>query len=151
MNQNKITEAVNIMIQTDRMHKHLLDSRVSGIGLHRTAHRILMHISRCDRLFSQKCLADHLGITPAAITGILKRLEKDGYISRAQGTDNRFNEIELTELGRQVVEASALIFSDIDKSLFEGFSDEELEVYIACLKKIQNNINRNSKFSEEVK
>ena len=152
MNEEKISSAVNIMIQTDRMHKHLLDANVSKIGLHRTQHRVLMHIARHGKLLSQKSLAEHIGITPAAITGVLKKLEKDGYIERVQGDDNRYNEIQVTESGKRVVEDSFRIFTRLDTSLFEGFTDSELDGYIAYLEKIQENITKKSDFgSEEVK
>ena len=140
MNGEKISSAVNIMIQTDRMHKQLLEAKVSKIGLHRTQHRVLMHIARHGKLLSQKSLAEHIGITPAAITGLLKKLEHDGYIERVQGDDNRYNEVKVTELGRKVVEDSKLLFLSLDTSLFEGFSDSELDGYIAYLEKIQKNI-----------
>ena len=140
MTDNKIFNAVNIMIQTNRMHRHLIDSMVSEIGIHRTHHRILMHIALNDRLDSQKSLAEHIGITPAAITFALKKLECDGYIKRLQGSDNRFNEIVITDLGKEVVENTRALFSEIDTLLFEGFSEEELDGYIAYHEKIQNNI-----------
>ena len=152
MNEEKISSAVNIMIQTDRMHKHLLDGSVSKIGLHRTQHRVLMHIARHGKMLSQKSLAEHIGITPAAITGVLKKLEQDGYIKRVQGDDNRYNEVKVTELGKRVVEDSFALFTKLDTSLFEGFSDSELDGYIGYLKKIQENIRKNSEsFFEEVK
>ena len=140
MTDNKIFNAVNIMIQTNRMHRHLIDSMVSEIGIHRTHHRILMHIALNDKLDSQKSLAEHIGVTPAAITFALKKLESDGYIKRAQGSDNRFNEIVITDLGKEVVQNTRALFSEIDTSLFEGFSEEELDGYIAYHEKIQNNI-----------
>ena len=143
MNEEKISSAVNIMIQTDRMHKHLLESNVSKIGIHRTQHRVLMHIARHGKLTSQKSLADHIGITPAAITGVLKKLESDGLIERVQGSDNRYNEVKVTELGRSIVEESFRMFLRLDTSLFECFSDSELDGYISYLEKIQNNIKKN--------
>jgi len=142
MQESKISSAVNIMIRTDRMHKQLLDSTVNSFGIHRTHHRILMHIARNNRLDSQKSLAEHIGVTPAAITGALKKLEKDGYIKRVQGSDNRFNEVEITESGKAVVKATRTLFCEVDTSLFEGFSDEELDGYMAYLEKIQNNIKK---------
>ena len=137
------------MIKTDRMHKHLLESEVSKIGLHRTQHRILMHIARHGKLLSQKSLAEHIGITPAAVTGLLKKLEQDGYIERVQGDDNRYNEVKVTELGKRVVEDSFKMFSQLDTSLFEGFSDSELDGYIRCLTKIQENIRKRIEGTEE--
>lgn len=147
MNEEKISTAVNTMIKTDRMHKHLLDSNVSKIGIHRTQHIILMHIARHGKLTSQKSLADHIGITPAAITGVLKKLESDGFIERVQGSDNRYNEVKVTERGKAVVEESFQMFSRLDMSLFEGFSDDELDGYISYLEKIQENIRKNSDIS----
>ena len=149
MNEEKISSAVNIMIKTDRMHKHLLESEVSKIGLHRTQHRILMHIARHGKLLSQKSLAEHIGITPAAVTGLLKKLEQDGYVERVQGDDNRYNEVKVTELGKRVVEDSFKMFSQLDTSLFEGFSDSELDGYIRCLTKIQENIRKRIEGTEE--
>ena len=151
MNEEKISSAVNIMIQTDRMHKHLLESNVSKIGLHRTQHRVLMYVSRHEKLLSQKSLAEHMGITPAAITGVLKKLEKDGYIERVHGDDNRYNEVKVTEIGKKVVEDSFLLFTKLDTSLFEGFTDSELDGYISYLEKIQKNIKKKvDLMSEEV-
>ena len=143
MTESKVFNAVNIMIKTNRMHRHLIDSMVCGIGIHRTHHRILMHIALNDKLDSQKSLAEHIGVTPAAITVALKKLECDGYINREQGSDNRFNEIVITDLGKKVVEDTRVLFSEIDTSLFEGFSEEELDGYIAYHEKIQNNIKNN--------
>ena len=151
MTEGKISLAVNTMIKTDRMRKHLLDSNVSEIGLHRTAHRVLMHIAIKDKLLSQKSLAEHLGITPAAITGVLKKLETDGYITRAQGNDNRYNEVCLTDEGKRIVEQSFKIFSTLDESLFEDFSEQELDGYIHCLEKIQNNIKKQINGEEDHK
>ena len=140
MEGTKISSAVNIMIKTDRMHRHLFDRTVMDIGIHRTQHRILMYIARNKKLGSQKILADHIGITPAAITGAIKKLEADGFVRRTQGVDNRFREVELTEAGRKIVEKTRELFTDIDTSLFDGFSEEELDGYIAYLEKIQSNI-----------
>ena len=142
MIDNKIFSAVNIMIQVDRMHKQLLDSTVSYIGLHRTQHRVLMHIARNNRLNSQKSLADHIGVTPAAITGTLKKLETEGYIKRVQGNDNRYTEVVMTDRGKKVVDDTKLLFSEVDTSLFSDFTDDELDGYITYLEKIKNNITK---------
>ena len=138
---NNNFNAVNMLISTNRMHKRLIDSSVSAqVGLHRTQHVILMHLAKKDRLPSQKELADHLNITPAAVTMALQKLESGGYIIRSAGDDNRFNEISITELGRRVVEESKAIFAKIDEAMFDGFSDEELKILISYLERMQKNI-----------
>lgn len=132
--------AVEMMIRTDHMHRALIDSRVHEIGVHRTQHRILMHLARHEHLPSQKELAEHLDITPAAVTGALKKMERDGYIERTLGQDNRFNEIRITEKGRDLVKLTRRLFSEADMSVFEGFSEEELSSYLRFLEKMQENM-----------
>ena len=142
MSETKLSRAINMMIKTDHMHRALIDSRVGALGIHRTQHRILMHLARQDSLPSQKELAKHLDVTPAAVTGALKKIEQDGYVERTLGHDNRFNELHITEKGREVVNKTRLVFSEVDAAMFEGFSDEELDLYISCLEKLQANIKR---------
>ena len=142
MEEKNAFTAVNMLIRTNRMHKKLLESNVcANIGLHRTQHIILMHLAKEKFLTSQKALADHLNITAAAVTGALKKLESGGYIARkAVCGDNRYNEITITDLGRRVVEDSRAMFQKIDKTLFRGFSDEEILDFVGYLEKIQSNM-----------
>ena len=140
MADSNLSLAVDMMIRTDHMHKAMIDSRAKEIGIHRTQHRILMHLARHDKLPSQKELAEHLDITPAAVTGALKKIERDGYIERTMGQDNRYNEIKITEKGRAIVKLTKKIFSEADLSIFSGFTSEELETYISFLEKLQENI-----------
>ncbi len=142
MQNTKLAEAVDMMLRTDRMHKCLIDAKVRDIGIHRTQHRILMHLARHGKLPSQKELAEHLDITPAAVTGALKKIEQDGYIERTLGKDTRFNEIKITEKGREIVEKTKNLFSETDRSLFRGFTPEELDSYIGFLEKMQNNMKK---------
>ena len=138
-NENR-NRAVEMMIQTDHMHRSMIENRAKEIGLHRTQHRILMHLARHGRLPSQKELAEHLNITPAAVTIALKKIEKDGYIERKLGQDNRYNELIITEKGREIVKMTKRLFTEADVSMFLGFSDEELAMYISFLEKMQENI-----------
>jgi DNA-binding MarR family transcriptional regulator len=141
MSENSIYRAVNLLITTNRMHKKAIDGEVSKfIGLHRTQHIILMHLAKLEKMPSQKALAEHLGITQAAVTEALKKLICGGYIERCAAHDNRFNEIKITPLGKKTVEQSHAMFSKIDKTLFLGFSDDEIEAFISTLERIYNNI-----------
>ena len=149
MSESKLSQAIDMMIKTDHMHKALIDSRVRTLGIHRTQHRILMHLARHDKLPSQKELADHLDVTPAAITGALKKIENDGYVERTLGHDNRYNELSITEKGRALVKKTRRLFCEADASMFEGFTDEELDTYISCLEKLQANIRKQCERKEK--
>ncbi len=150
MEQSLLSSAIKTMMQTDRMHRQLLDESRKVIGLHRTAHIILMHLSK-NKAASQKELADHVGITPAAVTGILQHLEREGYITRCEGRDSRYHEIDITELGRDAVLLSRKVFSEVDTALFDGFSDDELREYINTMQKIQINMENYRKGGSDIK
>ena len=138
--EEKYLLAMRKMIKIQKRHKSLFESKASDFGLHSTHHRVLMHLAKKGNLMSQKELALHLEITPAAVTGILQKLEQDGYIERSLGEDNRFNEIKITETGKNIVDKTRVIFSDIDKSLFKDFTEEEMNNLIAFLDRINKNI-----------
>jgi DNA-binding MarR family transcriptional regulator len=148
MSETKLSRAIEMMIKTDHMHKAMIDCRVRSLGIHRTQHRILMHLARTDKLPSQKELAERLDVTPAAVTVALKKIEKDGYVERTLGQDNRFNELRITEKGRELVKKSKKLFSEVDTSMFDGFTDEELDTYIFCMEKLQANIKKHCERKE---
>ena len=147
MDNKQYYECIDLLIKINRAHKKMIDCGVSTkIGFHRTQHIILMKLSKSETLPSQKELAQHLGITPAAISGALDKLEAGGYIKRKIGNDNRFNEIEITDRGKSVVTETRELFSLIDESLFVGFSSEE----IASLKSYLERINGNTQNMKEI-
>ena len=98
---------------------------------------------RCEFVLLEE-LADRLDITPAAVTCALKGMEEGGYIERTLGHDTRYNELHITEKGKALVKKTRELFSKTDRSLFDGFTDSELDVYIRCLEKLQNNIRQYS-------
>ena len=149
MGESRLREAIDMMIKTDRMHKCMIDCRMRSLGIHRTQHRILIHLARYDKLPSQKELAHYLDVTPAAITGALKKIEKEGYVERTLGYDNRYNELRITEKGKDIVNRTREIFSEVDASMFENFSGEELDTYISCLEKLQANIKKQCERKEK--
>ena len=134
---------VELLIKINRAHKKTVDTGVSTkIGLHRTSHIILMKLSGSNSLPSQKELADDIGVSAAAISGALDKLEAEGYIERRIGNDNRFNEIFITEAGKRIVLETRELFLDIDSALFLDISEDELLSFKKCLEKIYNNVQR---------
>ena len=149
MTKEQISSVTETMMRVHRLHRATIDARVKEIGIHRTQHRILMRLARFGSLPSQKELAEHLDITPAAVTGALKKIEQDGYIERTLGHDTRYNEIRITEKGMALVERTRMMFSETDTVMFDGFSDEELSAYASSLEKILENIRRSNERREE--
>lgn len=149
MNEEKLREAMRLMMCNGRMHKKLFGFKLKDIGIHRSAHVILLSVEQSGGVPSQKALAENLGITPAAVTGMLKKLEKSGYIERKCAEDSRYNVVKVTERGAKILEETKKAFREVDRSLFEGFSDSEIESYIRCQEKIKANIEREISKREE--
>ena len=144
MSDTKLSRAIEMMMRVNKMHRGMIEQRAKTIGMHRTQHRILMHLAQGGALPSQKELAERLDITPAAVTIALKKIEQDGYIERTLGQDTRYNELKITEKGRALVSLTHELFRAADAAMFDGFTDEELETYISCLKKMQANIQKHT-------
>ena len=141
--QDAIRRAIRQYIRVSRLHHSVVEGRVSHLGIHHSQHRMLMHLSRYEHVPAQRELAEAMGITPAAATTTLKRLEKAGYIARAAGDeDNRRREIRITEAGRLKVEASCDMFDAIDRATFEGMTDAEIETLTSLLGRMQDNLLR---------
>ncbi|WP_429174314.1 MarR family winged helix-turn-helix transcriptional regulator [Ensifer sp. LBL] len=86
-------------------------------------------------------LADRAGVTRATITGLLDGLERDGFVERRSGlNDRRKIVVVLTETGRKTAgnllgEHSAWI-----ASLFAGFSADEHQTFHRLLQRIWRNL-----------
>lgn len=140
-NISKAKQAVHLLIQTNITHKKIIDQRTSS-ELHRSKHRMLMHISKHESISSQKEIAHDMGVSPAAVAVMLKRLESDGYIERTRGEDGdaRQNSIKITAKGRQEIEATGEIFNFIDNTVFNNFTDEEMNSLIEMLGRVKANL-----------
>lgn len=127
----------------NRLHRAAVESKMSATGIHRSQHMILMYLYRCKDKISQKDIADHFEISAAAVTVSLKKLENGGYIKRrAAKNDNRFNEIEITDKGKEVVDFSHNVFDSIDNLTFDGITEEEKRTLVSLLDKVIINLKK---------
>lgn len=129
------------MIQVDRLHRSTFEKMHSSFGIHRSQHRLLMYISRKDICPSQKDIAEHFDISPAAVAVSLKKLEDGGYITRESlEHDNRFNRITLTQKGKNIVEQSQDFFARSDFAMFSDFTEKDYENLLLCLDKMMSGL-----------
>ena len=134
--------AVWRFIRIMRRHHAHVERCIGALRIHHGQHRMLMHLARHEgELPSQKELAEIMGVSPAAVTTTLKRLEKEGYISRTiTDEDNRRNEIRLTEEGAAKVVEGREIFESVDRAMFAGFTEEEMATLISFMERIDRNL-----------
>lgn len=131
---------VGMFIKTDRLHRKAVENLVKELGIHRSQHRMLMHIAK-DGCVSQTELASHLEVSTAAVAVMIKRLEAEGYVEKKTAeSDSRFNEIKITEKGRALVEISHKQFLAVDEAMLEGIDRKMLDNFTECLEIMQKNL-----------
>ena len=90
-----------------------------------------------------KTIAEHFQISPSAVAVMLKKLEAKNLILRTTSDeDSRRNHIRITDEGLGMVSETHKLFTEIDYSMFEGLSDSEMDAFIGCLEKIQQNLKK---------
>lgn len=136
---HKITE--NYMF-TSKLHRNYLERELNKTGVYRSQHQILMFIANNPNV-SQKDIAKLHHVSTATIAVSLKKLEKGGYIVRSMDKeDNRFNKICITGRGMDIVNNSINVFKRIEKNMFDGFSEEELNQFNGYFERLCKNLDR---------
>ncbi len=133
-------QLVRRLIAINRMHMKCTENSVSSLGIHRSQHHMLMHISHNSGI-SQKDLASQMEISTAAVAVTVKKLEQAGLVKRiSPGSDSRINNLSLTEKGEQMVIDTAQEFSHIDECMLKGITDEEKVTLCEILDKLKKNL-----------
>jgi len=91
-------------------------------------------------------LADRAGVTRATITGLLDGLERDGFVARRSGLDDRRKiAVELTEMGRNMAHDLFDKHTAWIASLFAGFTAAERKALHTILQRIWRNRDADTK------
>ena len=95
---------------------------------------------------TQKQLQQNLGLTPASVSGTLDTLANKGFIVRKHDDlDSRINRIYLTVEGTKLEKLCYDIINEIEETISEGFSNDEIKIFIEWTKKMHKNILKNNK------
>ena len=123
-------------------HRKVMQSYLDETGVYQAQHHLLMKISHIPYA-SQKELAESMEISTATVAVSLKKLEKGGYIKKNMDkTDNRLNQIAITEKGNKVVEQSKQIFDSSERKVFQGLTEEEKGFLFDLMQKLNANLAR---------
>lgn len=90
-----------LVILTDRFADSQLQSRF-GLSLPQF---LILYILRCFPEANQKMVADHLNVTPAAVSKLIEKLERAGILCKSQTqVDRRQHCWQMTDMGVQKFE-----------------------------------------------
>ena len=137
----KQTAAMRKIIHIAKAHHCVIETRTKDIGMHRSMHIMLYHISKCETPPSQKDLAQALNISPAAVASTIERLEAEEYIEKTVlDTDRRTNLITVSEKGREALGKVSGIIDKTDDDIFAGLDENEIDAFTKTLDIIIENI-----------
>ena len=114
----------------------------SELGLTDGQPKILYILYRQDG-YVQKDLAEICGIRQSTLTVLLARMEEQGYIYKEichiSGMKRAY-QIFLTEKGRVKAQELELVIEELEKKSFNGFSEEEHQMILKLLSKVEENM-----------
>lgn len=134
----------SLFTDTVRMHHKFYRKVFHDFNLHRGQHRVLNILIQKNGI-KQVELAKRMSITAATLTRMVQSMERNGFLKRYKDEkDQRVTLLKLTELGRRTHIEIDQILEKRDKEIFRAFSDDEKDIFISLLYKIQDSIERGS-------
>lgn len=94
---------------------------------------------------SQRLVAEALDVSEVTAGRLIDRLVTDGYLQRSTDTaDRRVKSVELTPRTKDLLDELAYIAEEQEKLVFDGISEDELQMLNDLIDRIQDNLERGS-------
>ncbi|TDF94497.1 MarR family winged helix-turn-helix transcriptional regulator [Paenibacillus piri] len=131
-----------------RSHRRAMHNLLQDQEVHPGQPPLLIALSEQNGQ-SQKELAERLRITPATLTVMLNRTEKNGLVERRPDEkDQRMTRVYLTEKGEGIHNEVVKALQLMEALCFEHFSGEEQETLRRLLLKMFDNLQRGSHLTD---
>lgn len=124
-----------------------------AVGLHITDHKCMYFIHSYGAMPAGR-LVELTGLTTGAVTGIIDRLEKAGYVRRANDPKDRRRTIVEPIRNKKLERKLEMIFIPLHEKmhkLFSSYSDSELTFLLEALTKAVELTHEESKRSRSLK
>lgn len=130
----RISESVDRIVNAD----------LRRFGLTVTQGRILGFLhKRQGKTVTQKDIEQYMGVSHATVSGVIRRLERNGFILvETDENDRRAKKLSVTEKELEVYERAQKTREKLEKKMCFGMSDTEKKEFLLTLKRIYANIQR---------
>jgi len=129
-----------LLLQVCRLTGDRLRVKMEEIGLHKGQGFILFHLWHHDGI-AQNVIAHALHVSPATVTSMLQRMERDGWITRERDADDqRVVRVHLTEKARALHEEVRASFRDLEKEVTSVLTKGERETLRELLVKLHEHL-----------
>ncbi|MDR2214194.1 MAG: MarR family transcriptional regulator [Pseudomonadales bacterium] len=145
------TDTLGFLLQdVARKMRWEFDRRASELGLTRAQWQVLASLLRFDGM-QQKDLAELMDITPITLTGLLDRLERDGWVERrADPVDRRAKRVYLMDKVEPVTKSIRKIGDEIRQQTLSGLSEAQQTHLMRTLQHMRGNLCNRDKFEAKV-
>lgn len=133
---------LNIFTDMVRSHTAYMERQLAYLELSVGQGGVISVLGRNGSL-TQNELARFRQVTPATISIMLDRMERDGLVVRdSMWGNNRANKVRLTEKGSELYARLDAFMASESDVVFNGLSDEEKEQVAEIFRKITDNVTR---------
>lgn len=133
-------ELVRQIIWLSRKHFQLNSIQLEETGIGSGQIPVLLELNRWGEL-NQRELAERTHVTPATMSGTLKRMEKNGFISRTSDeNDARISRVRLTTEGKAQCENAKRIFDETCRQMLDCLDEESIAQLRTLLTRIQDHL-----------
>lgn len=141
MTKNEPTESIDFLFaQVCHLHYTRAHQLLENLGLYRGQPHVLRSLWKQEGI-TQSNLAAQLHITPATLTRMLQRMEKNGFIVRKSDIkDLRVTRVFLTEMGREIENKVKEVWEIMEEETFQGIGDDELIQLRKGLSQMRSNL-----------
>ncbi len=132
-----------------RIHGTKANHFFDQIGIYRGQAFLLKILSKQDGLTHSE-IAEIMEISPAAATKVIKRMEQNKYILRQPDPkDERVSRVFIQEAGIAIINQIDKTFQQLNQTMFDGLSDEDLKKFHELLILIRNNLIKTEPYTKE--
>jgi DNA-binding MarR family transcriptional regulator len=123
-----------------RLRRSAFDRCLKTLNVTRSQWWVLAYLSRKDGMTQSK-LAEELDLGKVAVGGLIRRLEKSGYVRReADLDDGRINRVFLEPKGTQLITKLRTISHQFNQQILSGLSNAKLETTATTLEALKVNL-----------
>ena len=102
----------------------------------------IMDILERDKEANMTDLAKAMNVTTSAMTGVVDRLVRDGYVIRSHDLkDRRIIHIRLTAKGKKTIHSAIEDRKKVTMKMFAAITQEERDSYLSILEHIKEHLN----------
>jgi DNA-binding MarR family transcriptional regulator len=125
-----------VLISLAKRLRGEFEARLAPLGIHAGQDRLMEEIWRDDGIRQGELIA-RLGLEPPTVTGILQRLEREGFISRRPDPERgRVQRVYLTEAGRKLERPVRKVWREVEEEFLGEMNAAERRDLLAALARL---------------